>query len=192
MSTSYDAFAAFGAIEIINEETHPLAEVFTKGTEPYRSFLLANPDYGVTMPETYGRSPLEYLMWANLRDTPYTQGIQTLAGCKSMDDLNRARGTAYDDSGPYYLTVNETAMGGDVTDVSFTFLCKDKKAMLQEIITGERINWWFENADEEQLEFISAAGGDDTIFSTFDNFISFYEKHIGHYPVHFKYELVHG
>jgi len=94
-------------------------------------------------------------------------------------------------SGPYYLTVSETNMS-DGNDISFTFQCQDKKAMLQTIITGERINWWFENADQEELELISAAGGEDTIFSTFDNFISFYEKHIGQYPVDYKYELVHG
>ena len=87
---------------------------------------------------------------------------------------------------PYYLTVSETAMSNGM-DTSFTFHCEDKEEMLKTIISEERINWWFENADEEQLEFISTAGGEDKIFSTFDNFMTFYEKHIGHDPVHYKY-----
>jgi len=93
----------------------------------------------------------------------------------------------------YYLTVSETNMS-DGNDISFTFYCKDKKEMLDTIISGGRIDWWFENAylNEEHQEFIDAAGGKDNIFSSFDKFMSFYKKYIGDDPVDYKYELVRG
>ena len=71
------------------EDAHPLVAVYTKGIKHYTTFLSENP--GV-VGETYGRSVLEYLLWANLNDTPYSQGIQTLAGWTSKDDANQARG----------------------------------------------------------------------------------------------------
>ena len=97
------------------------------------------------------------------------------------------------DGETYYLTVSETNMS-DGVDISFTFHCKDKKEMLKTIIKEGRIDWWFENAylNEEHQEFIDAEGGEVNIFSSFDKFMSFYEKYIGHDPVDYKYELVRG
>tara|TARA_R110002012_G_scaffold299744_1_gene499001 strand:+ start:408 stop:857 length:450 start_codon:yes stop_codon:yes gene_type:complete len=110
------------------------------------------------------------------------------------NDIIRWAGVPYEiQQQTYYLTVSETNMS-DGGDISFTFHCKDKKEMLDTIIKEGRIDWWFENAYlyEEREEFIDAAGGKDNIFSSFDKFMSFYEKYIGDDPVDYKYELVRG
>ena len=59
---------------------HPVAQCFLDGTARIRNASeLTGMDYG-------------FLLWTQLGDTPYTQGVQELAGWTSKADSDKAKG----------------------------------------------------------------------------------------------------
>jgi len=75
-----------------NKALHYLA--FVKGTSEHHFYIeeiFSKDPRSIALIENLGKGHLEYLLWSNLNDTPYTQGRVKLANWNNRDDKKRAR-----------------------------------------------------------------------------------------------------